>query len=99
LSVNTNEIYAVIADFPITINLLFRNVSEQACILAAYKTSTNVVQPLHLFRLFATSNLLGCISETTTLFCVRMVLLPLLPQYFMMQISPQKHHGAYFAET
>jgi len=89
LSVNTNQIYEVIADFPITINLLFRNVSEQASILAASKTSTNVFQPLHLFRLFATSNLLGCISETTTLLCVGMVLLPLVQQHFMMQISPQ----------
>jgi len=48
-----------------------RNFSEQASILAASKTSKKVAQPLHLFRLFATSDLLGCISETMTPTCVR----------------------------
>jgi len=55
--------YIVIADFPITIKLLFRKFSKQASIVLASKTSTKVIPPMHIFRLSATSNLLGYISE------------------------------------
>jgi len=58
-----HDIYKVIAHFPTTINLLFRNFSKQASIAVACKTSTKIIPPIHIFRLFATSNLLGYISE------------------------------------
>jgi len=59
------------ADFPVIINLPFKNFSEQASTSGAFKPSTKVVPPLHLFSHFATSSLLGYISETMTPICVR----------------------------
>jgi len=58
-----HEIYKVNANLPITINILLRNFSKQASIAVVSKTSTKVIPPMHIFRLFATSNLLGYISE------------------------------------
>jgi len=51
----------------------------------------------NLFRPFATSNLLGYTSGTTTPVRVRTMPQHLLRLCFMMQRSPQQHHEAYFA--
>jgi len=59
--------YEVIADLPITLNLLF-NFSKQA---RTVETSNfhKSYYTFHLFGLFATFNLLGEISEITTPIC------------------------------
>ena len=60
----TLEIYEMMVDLTISLNLLF-NFPKQASTVVA----SNVLRKLFHFRLFATFNLLGHISEITTPTC------------------------------
>jgi len=66
---NNQWIYKVIVYLPISLNLLF-NFSKQASRPAVVASNVHEsYSTLHLFRLFATFNLLGYISEITTPIC------------------------------
>jgi len=62
------EICKVFADFALITHLLFRNFSKQASTVVDSKTFTKVIPTMHIFRLFATSNLY---LRTTTPICVK----------------------------
>jgi len=66
-SINTKEIYELNVDLLISLNLLFKISKQASTAIASYFHKTYSTS--HLFRLFATFNLLGYISEIRTPVC------------------------------
>jgi len=89
-----HDIYKVIAHFPTTINLLFRNFSKQAGIVVACKTSTKIIPDfLQLLICEAISqNYDANLCENDAITLVSVV-------FHDATLTPQELHKAYFPFT